>query len=82
MKVPTTIKDRQPQVWHVGIGESSLDFELVVWVNEHQQGLPPIATKAMYTWEIESALRRYNISIPFPVRDVRITETPPLKSPE
>ncbi|MCB1067792.1 MAG: mechanosensitive ion channel [Simkania sp.] len=82
MKVPTTIKDRQPQVWHVGIGESSLDFELVVWVNEHQQGLPPIATKAMYTWEIESALRRYNISIPFPVRDVRITETPPPKSPE
>jgi len=77
MKLPTTIKERAPQVWHVGIGESSLDFELVVWVNEHQVGLPPIATKAMYTWEIESALRRYDITIPFPVRDVRFTDANP-----
>lgn len=81
MQLPTTIKERAPQVWHVGIGESSLDFELVVWVNEHQLGLPPIATMAMYTWEIESALRRYNITIPFPVRDVRFTEMTP-KAPE
>ncbi|WP_420421978.1 mechanosensitive ion channel family protein [Simkania sp.] len=80
LKVPTTLKDRTPQVWHVGSGESSLDFELVVWVNEHQQGLPPVATKAMYNWEIETALRENGITIPFPVRDVRVTESPP-KSP-
>lgn len=75
LNVPLTVREKEPQVWHVGIGESSLDFELVVWVNEHLQGLPPVATKAIYTWEIESALRSNDIKIPFPVRDVKITET-------
>lgn len=72
--IPITVIDRPPQVWLSKIGESSLDFELVVWVNETLVDSPPMGTQAWYTWEVESALRAHNISIPFPVRDVHLTK--------
>ena len=64
-RIPITVPDRTPQVWLSKIGESSLDFELVVWVNETLIDSPPMGTKAWYTWEVESALREHQISIPF-----------------
>lgn len=60
-----------PLVWLVGLGDSSLNFELVAWVNT--KGITrPGAIKATYLWEIESALRKYNIEIPFPQRDLHL----------
>lgn len=73
-KIPMTVENRTPQVWLTKIGESSLDFELIVWVNEGMVESPPMGTQAWYTWEVESALRAHNISIPFPVRDIHITK--------
>lgn len=73
-KIPITIKERKPQVWLTKIGESSLDFELIVWVNESIANSPPKGTIAWYTWEVESALRAHNITVPFPVRDVHLTQ--------
>jgi small-conductance mechanosensitive channel len=32
----------------------------------------PGAVQAAYMWEIDSALRRHNIQIPFPQRDVHL----------
>lgn len=62
---------KEPLVWLINFGESSLDFELVVWVNT--MGVPrPGAVKATYLWELESMLSKYNISIPFPQRDLHI----------
>jgi len=61
----------EPQVWLVGFGDSSLDFELVVWVRSESVKRPG-AVQAAYLWEIESAFRKYGIEIPFPQRDLHL----------
>lgn len=60
-----------PQVWLVGFGDSSLDFELVVWVGREAVHRPG-NTRARYLWEIETSLREHGIEIPFPQRDLNL----------
>ncbi len=72
--VPFTLKNnpkRAPQVWLVGFGDSSLDFELVIWLTDEAVRRPS-AVNAAYNWEIETALGKYGIEIPFPQRDLHI----------
>ena len=76
MNIPMTLPDKEPQLWLTKFGESSLDFELVVWVNESLVSAPPMGTAAWYTWELESTLRSNGIEIPYPVRDVRLANAP------
>jgi small-conductance mechanosensitive channel len=64
-------KARPPQVWLMNFGESSLDFELVVWIKPESVKRPG-AVKADYNWAIETALSKYGIEIPFPQRDLHI----------
>jgi len=59
------------QVWLVGFGESSLDFELVLWLKPEAVKRPS-AIAADYNWAIETALGKYGIEIPFPQRDLHI----------
>jgi small-conductance mechanosensitive channel len=63
--------DKKPDVWLVNFGDSSLDFELIVWVNTKKNKHPGGITAA-YLWEIHSALERNGIEIPFPQRDLHI----------
>lgn len=62
---------RKPDVWLVGFGESSLDFELVIWVDNELLSRPGKAN-ALFLWELETELRRRNIEIPFPQRDLHL----------
>jgi small-conductance mechanosensitive channel len=71
LKSPT----RQPQVWLVGFGDSALNFELVVWLTSEAVKRPG-AVHAHYCWEIETALSKHSIEIPFPQRDLRIRTAP------
>lgn len=64
--------NRRPQVWLTGFGDSSLNFELVTWLNPKLGKTTPGSWKALYNWEIESALKRYGIEIPYPQRDLHI----------
>ncbi len=67
----TKIPQRRPQVWLVSFGESSLDFELVIWLTPRSVRHPE-KVNAAYLWEIDNALARYGIEIPFPQRDLHI----------
>ena len=67
----TGAKARPPQVWLVNFGESSLDFELVVWIKPESVKRPG-AVRADYNWALETALGKYGIEIPFPQRDLHI----------
>lgn len=58
-------------VWLVSFGDNSLNFELVVWVDE-QLVKTPARTQALYLWALETELSARNIEIPFPQRDLHI----------
>jgi potassium-dependent mechanosensitive channel len=58
-----------PQALFVGFGESSLDFELRVWVREIQLRLE---VTSMILTEIERRFGEADIEIPFPQRDLHI----------
>jgi small-conductance mechanosensitive channel len=73
-EVPFTLAldgPRRPQVWLVEFGDSSLNFELVVWLNAEATKRPS-AVKAAYLWALDTALCKYGIEIPFPQQDLHI----------
>jgi small-conductance mechanosensitive channel len=62
---------REPDIWLVNFGDSSLDFDLVVWV-KRELLMAPVRTQALYLWALETELSKRNIQIPFPQRDLHI----------
>mgnify|MGYP001793776475 CR=1 FL=1 len=74
---PQVLRYPKPQLWFNGLGDSSLDFELLVWVREPRQ---QFRIRSDLYYLLEANLRRYNIEIPFPQRDlhVRSTQVPEL----
>ncbi len=62
---------RIPEVWLTGFGDSSLDFELVVWVSRELL-LSPSRTQAKYLWALETELATRGLQIPFPQRDIHL----------
>lgn len=73
-EVPFTLTldgERRPQVWLVGFGASSLDFELVVWQTPEATKRPS-AARASYLWALETALCRYGLEIPYPQQDLHL----------
>ncbi len=66
------IDDEHPaDVWLVKFGDSSLDFELVVWIGP-ELAMTPGRTQALYLWALETELARRKLEIPFPQRDLNI----------
>ena len=63
----------EPQVWFRGFGDSSLDFELLVWIRDPQNQFR-YANELNY--RVYDALARYDIEIPFPQRDIHIRSQP------
>jgi small-conductance mechanosensitive channel len=70
-----------PQVFFMGFGDSSLDFEVMVWTAEPSK---QIRLRSDLYFSIEALLRQYNVEIPFPQRDlhVRSGRLPIALSPE
>jgi small-conductance mechanosensitive channel len=62
---------RKSQVWLTTFGESSLDFELLVWP-QPEAVKRPAAMHAAYTWLIADALEQAGVEVPFPQTDLHI----------
>lgn len=62
---------QQPQVWLVGFGDSAVEFILAVWLTE-EAARRNAAIHAAYLWELDTALKKYDIQIPFPQRDLHV----------
>jgi small-conductance mechanosensitive channel len=71
---PQVLKNPEPDVLFVGFGESSLDFELRVWVGQFQDGA---ATRSAVTVEVNRVLQENSIEIPFPQRDLHLRSVDP-----
>lgn len=63
-------KDPPPDVFFVGFGDSSLDFEVVVWADD--QAFRPLRFKSRLYYAIEAKLREIEVEIPFPQRDLHV----------
>jgi small-conductance mechanosensitive channel len=73
------IDDNHPaDVRLVSLGESSLDFELLVWVGPELIGKPG-GTHGRLLWALEDELNRRGIDIPFPQREIRIRSGTPVQ---
>ncbi|MEO1580261.1 MAG: mechanosensitive ion channel domain-containing protein [Pseudomonadota bacterium] len=62
---------KEPEVWLMNFGASSLDFELVIWLRPESVKRPSRVI-ADYNWALEDALTKYGIEIPFPQRDLHV----------
>ena len=70
------IDDAHPAiVLMTALGESSLDFELRVWVGPKLISRPG-GTKSRLLWALEEELTKRGIEIPFPQRDLRLRSGP------
>jgi small-conductance mechanosensitive channel len=77
---PDVLTIPSPQVLFKGFGDSSLDFELRVWTRHPER---QVVIKSDLYYEIEAMLRKRNIEIPFPQRDLHVRGSMPLElSPE
>lgn len=58
-----------PQVWLRNFGDDCINFELLVWIDQPKARLP---IQSALNYIIENALKKNNIKIPFPQRDLWI----------
>jgi len=70
---PEVLLHPSPQLWFQEFGDSSLNFNLLIWTRDPRK---QYQLKSELNYRIEASLRRYKIEIPFPQRDLHI------KSPE
>ncbi|EFB42404.1 mechanosensitive ion channel family protein [Parachlamydia acanthamoebae] len=71
----------EPTVYLTRFGDSGLDLELLVWIDERaaRQAKNVLST---YLSMIETVLRENQISMPFPQRDIRIVSMPEPSKPQ
>lgn len=63
------LRNPAPQVFFIGFGESSLDFELLVWTSDPSRQAPLMSDLC---FRIEEIFQAQQIDIPFPQRDINL----------
>ncbi len=72
---PRVLKFPQPNVLFVNFGESGMEFELRLWINDPQEGVENV--RSAMRFEIWKIFKENGIHIPLPQREVRVTGAPP-----
>ena len=67
---PKVLTEPAPELFFIGFGESSLDFELGVWTSE--MTAKPRRFRSELYFAMEKKLRENGIEVPFPQRDVHV----------
>lgn len=68
-------QDKHPDIWMIAMNNSSLDFELLVWI-EWNNKLRPNSFKSDFLILIYNALNKNGIQIPFPQLDLHVKHMP------
>jgi potassium-dependent mechanosensitive channel len=66
---PSVLKEPPPQALFMAFGDSSLDFELRVWVKDVRLRME---MRSAVLADIDTRLREAGIEIPFPQRDLHL----------
>ncbi len=77
---PRVLDVPAPNVWMAGYGESSVKFEVLVWINDPEGGVGNVKSDVLNRlwWLFKEA----GVELPFPQRDLNLKHWPPLPSPE
>lgn len=70
---PQVMAAPAPEVFLIGFGDNSIDFELLVWIRKPQL-YPQICSDLNFA--IATAFNKVDIEIPFPQRDIHLPKTP------
>lgn len=70
---PQVMAAPAPEVFMTGFGDSSMNFELLVWIRKPQRH-PQIVSDLNFA--IANAFRKVGIQIPFPQRDIHFPKMP------
>ncbi|MEB3323163.1 MAG: mechanosensitive ion channel domain-containing protein [Synechococcaceae cyanobacterium] len=68
---PDVLRQPAPRVFFIGFGDSSLDFELLVWISQPMRQYEILSD---LHFRIEAQLRRRDLTIPFPQRDLHLRD--------
>jgi small-conductance mechanosensitive channel len=71
---PRVLKKPQPNVLFVDFGDSSLELEMRIWINDPEEGIESVRSAVRF--EIWKAFKENGIQIPYPQRDVHIKSEP------
>ncbi|MBW4330024.1 mechanosensitive ion channel [Stakelama sp. CBK3Z-3] len=67
---PRVLKTPKPNVWLAGYGESSVDHEILAWINDPEGGVGNVRSDVLNRlWHL---FKENGIEIPFPQRDVHV----------
>ena len=72
---PEVLSDPEPQMQFLGFGDSSLNFDLLVWIENPTRQYFVISD---LNFAIVRAFREQNITIPFPQRDLHVRSAVPM----
>ncbi|GAA4774495.1 hypothetical protein GCM10023219_22440 [Stakelama sediminis] len=71
---PRVLKNPKPNVWLAGYGDSSVDHEVLVWINDPEGGVGNVRSDVLNRlWYL---FKDNDIEIPFPQRDVHVKDWP------
>jgi small-conductance mechanosensitive channel len=68
--VPRVVKDPKPNCLLMGFGNSSVDLELRIWINDPENGVANVKSQTLL--KVWDAFKEAGIEIPFPQRDLHI----------
>jgi small-conductance mechanosensitive channel len=74
---PRVLKDPQPVCYLAGFGDSTVNLELRVWLNDPQNGIGSMRSDLL--WGIWHRFHEHGIELPFPQRDLHFKSIPEVK---
>lgn len=74
--VPRVLEEPRPFVRLIGFGDSSVDFDIRIWLDDPMDGVANVTSDILFNvWDLFQA---NGIEIPFPQRDVHVKSLPPI----
>ncbi len=74
-ETPRVLADPAPGIWLRGFGDSSVDHDIMVWINDPEEGVGNIRSAVLN--RVWTLFKEGGIEIPFPQRDVWIKNAQP-----
>ncbi|MBA16208.1 MAG: mechanosensitive ion channel protein MscS [Sphingomonas sp.] len=71
---PRVLDNPKPNVWLAGFGDSSVDHEILAWINDPEGGVGNVRSDVLNRlWNL---FKEHGVEIPFPQRDVWVKGLP------